>query len=207
MKICFYRESQSLSVHNCYCSSYTIGPRPCWPSSMLALAHIGPRPPLSTLALVLHHWVFLVHPCGPCHSSSLVGLQHTLLALVPLPTHPLMGSALVMQRPGRGPLPYPYRETALCTRVFRTVQPGVPLLKERDVRRPCQYKLWDVDKLERACADARKGLSIRRAELLYGIPKSTIHDYANGNHMIGKPGHRRYLFNDEESSSVSYWMC
>jgi hypothetical protein len=58
--------------------------------------------------------------------------------------------------------------------------------------------------LERACADVIKGLSVRRAELEYGIPKSTIHDYAKGNHMIGKPGHRRYLSNEEESELVKF---
>lgn len=95
-------------------------------------------------------------------------------------------------------------KTALCGRVFRSIQPGtVPLLNERAYR-PCKYKLWDADKLERACADVQKGLSLRRAELEYGIPKSTIYDYASGNHMIGSSGHRRYLSNEEELELVKF---
>lgn len=106
-----------------------------------------------------------------------------------------------MLSPGRPPLPY--RETALCNRVYRTVQPGVPL-KEREGQRPGQYKLYDVGKLERACADVQKGMSLRRAELEYGIPKSTIHGYASGNQMIGTTGHRRYLSDEEEYELVRF---
>lgn len=50
--------------------------------------------------------------------------------------------------------------------------------------------------MERACTDVQKGLSIRRVELENGIPKSTTHDYACGNHMIGNSGHWRYLSNE-----------
>lgn len=108
-----------------------------------------------------------------------------------------------MQRPDRLPLSYPM--TALSDRVFKTVHPGVPLYKEGAGKRPHQYKLWDSEKLERACADVRKGSSsIRRAELEYGIPRSTIHDYVSGNHIIGQPGHRRYLSNEEESELVKF---
>lgn len=84
------------------------------------------------------------------------------------------------------------------------MHPGVSY-KEIGGKRPHQYKLWDSDKLDRACTDVKKGsLSIRRAELEYGIPRSTIHDYVSGNRMLGQPGHRRYLSNEEESELVRF---
>lgn len=76
-------------------------------------------------------------------------------------------------------------------RVFRTQHPGVHRDEEGGSKRPHQYKLWDEEQLEHACADVKKGMSIRRAELEYGIPRSTIHDYVGGKHVIGNPGHRR----------------
>jgi len=93
---------------------------------------------------------------------------------------------------------------ALPDRVFRTYHPGIPLPEEREQNRPHQYKLWDTDKLERACEEVRKGLSLRRVELEYGIPRSTIHDYVSGKHIIGNPGHRRYLSNEEELELVKF---
>lgn len=100
-----------------------------------------------------------------------------------------------MQRPDRRPLVYP--KIVLSQRVFRAQNPGIPKDGESSAKRPHQYKLWDEEHLERACEDVRKGTSIRRAELEYGIPRSTIHDYASGRLMIGASGHRRYLTDEE----------
>lgn len=69
---------------------------------------------------------------------------------------------------------------------------------------PHQYKLWTNDMLKRACDDIRRGASIRRAELEYGIPKSTLQGYVSGKHLIGSSGHRRYLTGEEETELVTF---
>ena len=81
----------------------------------------------------------------------------------------------------------------LSQRVFRAVHPGVPMMDESTTNRPHQYKLWTNDMLKKACDDIRSGVSFRRTELEYGIPKSTLQGYVSGKHLIGQSGHRRYL--------------
>ena len=105
-----------------------------------------------------------------------------------------------MQSSGRPPLP----NIALSERVFRSTKPGIPGDDETRTKRPHQYKLWDQDHLELACVDVKNGLSIRRAELEYGIPRSTIHDYVSGRLTIGVSGHRRYLTDEEEDELVKF---
>ena len=46
--------------------------------------------------------------------------------------------------------------------------------------RPCSYKSWSDDGLERACDAVRKGMSVRRAAEEYAIPRSTLHDHISG---------------------------
>jgi len=72
--------------------------------------------------------------------------------------------------------------------------------------RPLEYRQWSREKLTRACDDVRQGkLSIRRAELAYNIPKSTIQDHVSGHVADGvNPGHRKYLTESEEVYLVSF---
>ena len=91
----------------------------------------------------------------------------------------------------------------LSQRVFHTRHPGVPL-PESSGNRPHQYKLWSNDMLKKACDEIRRGTSLRRAELEYGIPKSTLQGYASGKHEVGQSGHRRYLSNEEEAELVTF---
>ncbi len=44
--------------------------------------------------------------------------------------------------------------------------------------RPLTYDGWSAEHLDAAvCAVQRDGVSIRRASITYGLPKSTLHDH------------------------------
>ena len=61
--------------------------------------------------------------------------------------------------------------------------------------------------MERALKDLHSGaMTIRKASLCYGIPKSTLHDHLSGKVVAGaQPGPKRYL-NDEEEAELLQWL-
>lgn len=67
--------------------------------------------------------------------------------------------------------------------------------------RPSTYGQWDVSSLEKALSELDRGsiTSIRRAALMYGIPRSTLHDHYSGKvELYAKPGPNPYLDLEEE---------
>ena len=71
----------------------------------------------------------------------------------------------------------------LARRIYTTKPSRVPQpsTKERVFNRPTHYKVWTEEKIRLAC-DAVKvdGYTYRRAELEFGVPKSTIRDRISG---------------------------
>ncbi len=71
--------------------------------------------------------------------------------------------------------------------------------------RPCSYKHWDDDTLEKASKAVSYGMSIRRASEEYDIPRSTLHDHISGRIMFGaKSGPKSYLTPTEEDELVNF---
>ncbi len=66
--------------------------------------------------------------------------------------------------------------------------------------RPAKYGQWNLTSLEKALSELEKGtISVRRAALLYGIPRSTLHDHFSGKTALyAKPGPEPYLSLKEE---------
>jgi len=92
--------------------------------------------------------------------------------------------------------------TPLHERIIRTRYPGVPP-ESLDTKRPLQYKLWTNENLKQACDAVIQGKSMRRAEVEFGIPKSTIHDHVSG-HITG--GSNWYLTDKEETDLVNFLL-
>ena len=90
--------------------------------------------------------------------------------------------------------------STLQERVFRSKSVGLPPESQRG-NRPLQHKQWTEEKLECACRAVKKGKSIRRAAIDFGIPKSTVHDHLSGRL---KGGSNRYLSNREEADLVNF---
>ena len=73
--------------------------------------------------------------------------------------------------------------------------------------RPCRYGQWSKSSLEKAIAELEKGniTSVRRAALVYGIPRSTLHDHYKG--KVGqdaRPGPEPYLSIEEEEELTNF---
>ena len=70
-----------------------------------------------------------------------------------------------------------------------------------------KYRCWSEESLMLAVTDIReKKISFRKAEVTYGIPKSTLHDYVSGKVEIGcKPGPSSILTVAEEQKLVEYY--
>ena len=68
------------------------------------------------------------------------------------------------------------------------------------------YRNWSQDDLVSATSDIKeKKMTFRKAEATYGIPRSTLHDYATGKVEIGcKPGPSSILTAAEEQRIVDY---
>ena len=64
---------------------------------------------------------------------------------------------------------------------------------------------WTSEDISCAITEIRNGLSYRKAERKYGIPKSTLHLYAIGKIELGsRPGPRSILTTAEEEQLVQY---
>ena len=66
----------------------------------------------------------------------------------------------------------------LAKRVYATrpsSKPSIPITDDRQSQRPAAYKLWTEEKIRLACEAVKAdGYTYRRAELEFGVPKSTI---------------------------------
>ena len=71
--------------------------------------------------------------------------------------------------------------------------------------RPETYKSWKPEAMEKALDAVTQGISIRRAALDYGVPKSTLGDRASGRIVPGRnSGPNRILNDEEETELVSF---
>ena len=74
-------------------------------------------------------------------------------------------------------------------------------------RRPLQYRSWgsSAGRIQAAVEEIRRGKSVRTVAEEYGIPKSTLGDYASGRVIVGaKQGHGKVLTDVEEEALVSF---
>ena len=115
-----------------------------------------------------------------------------------------------MQRLNRRPLTVHSEQFAspLPHRIYKSKLSGVaPIVEHSQKNRPKHYKLWEKETLHSACDAVAKGMSIRRAEAEYGIPKSTIHDRVIGRVQMGAvSGPQRYLSDNEEAELVRFLL-
>lgn len=77
------------------------------------------------------------------------------------------------------------------------------LLNQLAMGRPLEYKSWSKEKLKLACEAVWQGKSMWRAEIEYGVPKSTIHDHVSGRALCGA---NRYLSDKEEVDLVNFLL-
>ena len=75
-----------------------------------------------------------------------------------------------------------------------------------NVNRPLAYKRWNEEQMSRALdAVAAEGLSVRRAALMYGVPKSTLGDRVSGRVLCGSTcGRGKYLTDEEEEELLTF---
>ena len=71
-----------------------------------------------------------------------------------------------------------------------------------------EYKSWNEDNMSRAVSAVVKcGLSVRKAALMYSIPKSTLGDRISGRVLEGSTsGPLKYLSEQEEVELISFIM-
>ena len=69
------------------------------------------------------------------------------------------------------------------------------------------FRQWDCVGMEKAVAEVEKGVSVRRAAEMFGVPRSTLHDRIPGKVRIGgKPDRTPYLSDEEEEELVSFLL-
>lgn len=75
-----------------------------------------------------------------------------------------------------------------------------------NTNRPLSYKRWNEEEMGRALnAIVVDGLSVRRAALLYGVPKSTLGDRVSGKVLCGATcGREKYLSDEEEEELATF---
>ena len=93
--------------------------------------------------------------------------------------------------------------TMLRERVFKGS--SIPAASTRSVQR-CSYKQWSEGQMECALKDVvTDGLSVRRAALMYNVPKSTLGDRVSGHVQAGAvSGPPRYLSCMEEGELARF---
>ena len=94
----------------------------------------------------------------------------------------------------------------LRRRVFKSKATNVhPPLFLNPPCRPCVYGLWKQENMEKGVAAVEKGMSVRRAAELHGIPKSTLYDHVSGPvELYAKPGISPYLTVEEEDELANF---
>ena len=67
------------------------------------------------------------------------------------------------------------------------------------------YRSWEDAELVSAMESVGRGVSLRRAADMYGVPKSTLHDHISGKIALGaRPGPDPYLSIEEEEELASF---
>ena len=96
-----------------------------------------------------------------------------------------------------------FKERPLSQRVISTKDAQTV---HHEPNRPKEYKCWNEDNMSRAVAAVVKcGISVRKAALMYGIPKSTLGDRISGRVLEGsKSGPLKYLSELEETELISF---
>lgn len=96
-----------------------------------------------------------------------------------------------------------FKERPLSERVITTKDTE---MLHCEPNRPKEYKCWNEENMSRAVAAVLKcGISVRKAALMYGIPKSTLGDRISGRVLAGsKSGPLRYLSEQEEEELISF---
>ena len=68
-------------------------------------------------------------------------------------------------------------------------------------------KLWNEETMESALQEVRVGnMSVRRAAVEYGVPKSTLHDRVSGKVLPGSVGGAPRYLEDEEEEELVKWL-
>lgn len=68
-------------------------------------------------------------------------------------------------------------------------------------------KLWTDKNMENALHEVSAGtLTVRRAALVYGVPKSTLHDRVSGKVLPGCQGGAPRYLEDEEEEELVRWL-
>lgn len=72
--------------------------------------------------------------------------------------------------------------------------------------RPDKHRLWTSESLQKAIVAVEKGISIRRAAEMHGIPKSTLYDHISGSvdSVDSRPGPKQYLTKTEEDELAAF---
>ena len=97
----------------------------------------------------------------------------------------------------------------LARRVYATrpsSKPSIPITDRKQSNRPAAYKLWTEEKIRLACEAVKcDEYTYSRAELEFGVPKSTIRDRISGKTLPGATsGPERYLTDTEEHELVHF---
>ena len=93
-----------------------------------------------------------------------------------------------------------FKERPLSQRVISTKDAQTI---HHEPNRPKEYKCWNEDNMSRAVAAVVKcGISVRKAALMYGIPKSTLGDRISGRVLEGSKS--EYLSELEETELISF---
>ena len=74
------------------------------------------------------------------------------------------------------------------------------------LRTPTKCKQWSNDAMVSAMEEAERGMPVKHAARLFGVPKSTLRDRVAGNVKHGtNPGPVPYLTNAEEAELAGFW--
>ena len=93
-------------------------------------------------------------------------------------------------------------------RVFKSKRAGKATFEQKFHSRPTTYGQWEQESLDAAVAAVEvDGVSIRRAAMLYSVPKSTLYDHVSGRvDRQAKPGPKPYLSLAEEEELVNFLL-
>ncbi len=92
-----------------------------------------------------------------------------------------------------------YTQRHLKDRVFRSGDQHVQSLLIKKQGRPCQYKNWRSEMMQKVYEAVTKGgCSVRRAAEEYSVPPSTLHDRVSGRIQHGATSGPPSYLNDEE---------
>ena len=98
-----------------------------------------------------------------------------------------------------------YKIPPLNQRIFRSKAKIVYLPPTEVPCRPKAYGLWSQESLNQAITAVEKGTSIRRADEMFGLPRSTLQDHVSGRvEQFAKQGPKPYLSTEEEEELASF---